>query len=70
MPDKTFEEIRDALIRCNGNEPSALEGLLTGELPKRKIPSGKIKRKVKKIKKVKKLIKGSKTDQGINNKKY
>ncbi|KAG2377330.1 hypothetical protein C9374_009241 [Naegleria lovaniensis] len=53
MPDKKTKEIRDALIRCKGREEEAMEGLLTGELPKRpQIPKIKVKRVVKETKEV------------------
>eukprot|EP01080_Neovahlkampfia_damariscottae_P012567 gene12567-6387_t len=48
-PDCGFDKIRDALIRCKGNEERALEGLLTGELPKRETPKQvKVKKTIKK----------------------
>ena len=49
-PEAGYEKIRDALIRCKGNEEKALEGLLTGELPKRQQPKRvKVKKTIKKI---------------------
>jgi hypothetical protein len=49
VPDCSFEKIRDALIRCKGNEEKALEGILGGELPKRAAPKKiKVKKMVKK----------------------
>ncbi|EFC36266.1 predicted protein [Naegleria gruberi] len=53
LPDKKTKEIRDALIRCKGREEAAMEGLLTGELPRRPdIPKIKTKKIIKEAKEV------------------
>jgi hypothetical protein len=49
LPDTSYNSIKDALIRCKGDEGRALEGLLSSSLPPRpNIGKTKIKKKIQK----------------------